>query len=54
MYYCLKCNETHTKLLTGKVFTTGYILYEDKRVPLGICSSGKAEATQKEYTQPRV
>lgn len=54
MFYCLICNKTHAMVQTDKVFSTGYILDEDKRVPLGICSTGQMEVIQVPSAPPRI
>lgn len=40
MFYCISCKKTHILIeISGKVFRTGFMFYEGKKTPLGICYS---------------
>ncbi|MDQ0920586.1 DUF3973 domain-containing protein [Paenibacillus sp. V4I5] len=42
MYYCISCEKKHELMeISGKVFRTGFMFYEGKKTPLGICYSLK-------------
>jgi hypothetical protein len=39
MYYCLNCNKLHEKNLSAeKLFQSGYVLVNECKVPLGMCT----------------
>jgi hypothetical protein len=39
MYHCLSCNRLHHNSSAEKLFQSGYILVNEMKVPLGICTS---------------
>ncbi|WP_367751237.1 DUF3973 domain-containing protein [Ammoniphilus sp. 3BR4] len=39
MYFCIKCGKLHLDNKTEvKIFSTGYTLLNEEKVPLGICT----------------
>lgn len=46
MYFCIACNKVHQDdTSVGKLFATGYILVDEKKVALGICKSELSKQT---------
>jgi hypothetical protein len=47
MYFCVQCKEIHIEEKSAaKVFSTGYVLINEVKVPLGVCQSKDKETTK--------